>query len=161
METVVYDALAQKASVRFSTVEKPQVDASRLRVSSIIIVRKGEKVPESEQITGSPLYVGDMLLYPNLGTPLEHGVDTELGFYFTAYLAPRGEKPTANLELLQNAAPLARVDLQLAEPDAERRIQQVSRIPIDKLEPGTYELRVIVRQGTTNVGQSVPFRIAQ
>jgi VWFA-related protein len=161
METVVYDALAQKASVRFSTVEKFPVDVSKLRMSNVLLVRRGEKVPESERITGSPLYVGDTLLYPNLGLPLKKGVDKELGFYFTAYLPASGGDATANLELLQNAAPLTRVDLQLAAPDAERRIQQVSRIPIDQLAPGTYELRVIVRHAGLAVTQAVPFRVAQ
>jgi VWFA-related protein len=160
METVVYDALAQKASVRFATVEKPLVDGARLRMSNVMIVRKGEKVPASEKITGSPLYVGDTLLYPNLGVALKRGVDKELGFYFAAYLPDGDGEAKANLELLQNARPLARVDLELAAPDAERRIQQVSRIPIDQLTAGTYELRVIVRQGQTAVSQSTTFRVA-
>ena len=150
METIVYDALAQKASVRFATVEKPQVDASRLRMSSLMIVRRGEKVPESEKITGSPLYVGDTLLYPNLGLAAQarHRQGARLLLHGLSRRRRR-EAATANLELLQNAKPLARVDLQLAAPDAEHRIQQVSRIPIDQLTAGTYEVRVIVRQGTT------------
>jgi hypothetical protein len=160
METVVYDALAQKASVRFSTVEKPPVDESKLRMSNVLIVRKGEKVPESEKITGSPLYVGDTLLYPNLGQSLKKGSDKELGFYFAAYLGGDAGAPSADLELLQNAQPLARVNLELAAPDAERRIQQVSRIPIEGLNAGTYELRVIVRQGHNAVSQSAQFRVA-
>jgi hypothetical protein len=102
--------------------------------------------------------VGDTLLYPNLGIPLERDAEKELAFYFTAYLAGTGDA-VAHLELLQHAKPLARVDLQLAAPDAQRRIQQVSRIPIEQLVAGTYELRVVVREGTTSVSQSVPFRV--
>src|SRR5688500_15383333 len=159
METVVYDALAKKASVRFATVEKPPVDTTRLRMSNLVIVRRGEKVPESERITGSPLYVGDMLLYPNLGLPLKRG-EKELAFYFTAYVPAAGAgDAAASLELLQNAKPLAQVDLQVAAPDAQRRIQQVGRIPIEQLPAGTYELRVAVRQGTMSVSQAVPFRV--
>jgi len=160
METIVYDALAKKASVRFSTVVKPPVDTTRLRMSTVMIVRRGEKVPESEKITGSPLYVGDTLLYPNLGLPLTRGTDKELGFYFAAYVTPSGGDAKADLELLQNAKPLARVALELAAPDAEHRIQQVSRIPIEQLTAGTYELRVVVHQGDALVSQSVPFRVA-
>jgi VWFA-related protein len=159
METVVYDALAKKASVRFATVEKPAVDTARLRMSNLLIVRRGEKVPESERIIGSPLYVGDMLLYPNLGLPLKRG-EKELAFYFTAYLASAGAgDAAANLELLQNAKPLAQVDVPLAAPDAQGRIRQVGRIPIGQLTPGSYELRAAVRQGGTTVGQSVLFRV--
>ena len=159
METVVYDALTQKASVRFSTVEKPPVDESRSRMSTVVLVRKRREAPRRRE-PGSRLYVGDTLLYPNLGQPLTKGADKELGFYFAAYLGSDTTAPSANLELLQNAQPLARVNLELAPPDSERRIQQVSRIPTNQLNAGTYELRVTIRQGANTVSQSVPFRVA-
>jgi hypothetical protein len=104
--------------------------------------------------------VGDTLLYPNLGTPLTRGVDKELGFYFTAYVPTGGGKATATLELLQSAKPLARVPLTLGAPDAQGRIQQVSRIPIEALQGGSYELRVVVQQGAASVAQTVSFHVA-
>jgi VWFA-related protein len=159
METVVYDALSGKASVRFSTIQKPHVDPDQLRMSSLMIVRRGERVPEDERMPGSPLYVGDTLLYPNLGGALQKGEDAELPFYFTAYVPKKGGKASAELELLQNARSLARVPLQLDSPDSDGRVQQVSRIPISELEPGTYELRVTVRHGSAAVVDTALFRI--
>ncbi len=47
METVVYDSLAQKASVRFTTVEQPNEDAAKLRMSSLVLVSRGEHVDRS------------------------------------------------------------------------------------------------------------------
>jgi hypothetical protein len=35
----------------------------------------------------------------------------------------------------------------------------VSRIPIDGLAPGTYELRVTVKQGPQLASRSLPFRV--
>jgi VWFA-related protein len=160
METVVYDALAKKASVRFSTVEKPAVDTTRLRLSSLMLVQRGEKVPETERVATNPLYVGDTLLYPNLGAPLKRGLDKEVGFYFAAYVLASGGDAKAVLELLLNAKPLAQVPLDLAAPDAEHRIQQVSRIPIEQLAAGTYELRVTVHQGSTSASQTTSFRVS-
>ncbi len=161
METIVYDALSKKASVRYTTIEKTAVDPSKLRMSSLIVVRRGERIPPTEKSDNSPLYVGDTLVYPNLGTPLKRGADKELGFYFNVYL-PEGTTgdATADLELLQNAKPLARVPLDLAKPDATHRIQQVSRIPIEQLTAGTYEIRVTVHHGAVNLSQATPFRIA-
>ena len=159
MEVVAYDALAGTASVRYSTVEKPETAPDQLRMSSLVLIRRGEKVPESERMPGSPLYVGDTLVYPNLGTALQRGIDKELPFYFTAYLPPSGGGASATLELLHNAKALAKVPLELDKPDAERRIQQISRIPVESLEPGTYELRVTVRQGSTAVSHTAPFRV--
>jgi hypothetical protein len=123
-----------------------------------MIVRRGERVTAADRDPGNPLYVGDTLLYPNMGTPLKAGVDKELPFYFTIYLGP-GDDPKATLEVLQNARPLAKVPLGLDAPDEARRIQQVSRIPIDALTPGSYELRVTVRQGPAGISHTTPFRI--
>jgi hypothetical protein len=161
METVVYDALSGKASVRFSTIEKPHVNPDQLRMSSLMIVRRGERVPEDERMPGSPLYVGDTLLYPNLGAALQKGEDAELPFFFTAYVPKKGGRASAELELLQNARPLARVPLQLDSPGAEGRVQQVSRFPIAELKPGTYELRVTVRQGSSAVAETALFRVVE
>jgi hypothetical protein len=158
LEAIVYDALSKKASVRMATVESAATDADRLRLSSLMIVRRGEKVPDEDRDPGNPLYVRDTLLYPNMGTPLKAGVDKELPFYFTVYLGP-GDDPKATLEVLQNARPLAKVPLGLDAPDATRRIQQVSRIPIDALSPGSYELRVTVHQGGAGISHTTPFRI--
>ena len=47
METVVYDAPSGKSSVRLATVEVPKTDAGRLRMSSLVLINRGEKVPPS------------------------------------------------------------------------------------------------------------------
>jgi VWFA-related protein len=159
METIAYDAIGGTASVRFVTVEKPPVPADQLRMSSVVLIRRGEKVPAADRLPGSPLYVGDTLVYPNLGAALKHGVDKELPFYFTAYLPRSGGDASATLELLHNARAVAKVPLELDTPDAERRIQQLSRIPVEQLEPGTYELRVTVRQGSSAVSHTATFRV--
>ena len=159
MEAIAYDAIAGTASVRYATVEKPRVPVDELRMSTVVLIRRGEKVPLEDRIPGSPLYVGDILVYPNLGTALRHGVDKELPFYFTAYLPKSGGDARATLELLHNARPVAKVPLELDRPDAQRRIQQISRIPVEDLEPGTYELRVTVLQGGSAVSHTAPFRV--
>jgi hypothetical protein len=56
---------------------------------------------------------------------------------------------------------LARLPLELEHPDAERRIRQVGRLPIDQLAAGSYELRVVVHQGSTTVSRTSQFRIAE
>ncbi len=46
MEAIVYDAPSGKSSVRLSTVEVTRDAAAKLRVSSLVIVKRGEKVPD-------------------------------------------------------------------------------------------------------------------
>ena len=63
METIVYDNPTGKASVRYATVEVPKVDKDKLRMSSLVIVKRGEKVPDGEPKAG-PLFVKDVLIIP-------------------------------------------------------------------------------------------------
>lgn len=159
METVVHDALSGKATVRFNTVDVPETDASALRVSSLVAVRRAEKVPEAERIPGSPLYVGDQLLTPNLGEPLSKAAAQELPFYFIVYPGAGQGETSATLAILSSGTLLAEAPLQLAAPDARGRITQVSRIPLGSLPPGTYELRVSVKQGSRAAVQGLTFRL--
>ena len=49
--------------------------------------------------------------------------------------------------------------LQLDAPDAAGRIPHVSRLPLDPLAPGTYELRVRLRQGSSTALRTLQFRV--
>lgn len=158
MEAIVYDGPTSKASVRYATVEVPKVDPAKLRMSSLVIVKRSEKVGADEPKTG-PLFVKDVLLYPNLGEDISKG-NKEVGFFFTVYPGTAGTKPEAVLELIQNGQPLAQVPLPLDAPDASGRIQQVGRLPVDALAPGTYQLRAIVKQGSEQVFRSATLHIA-
>ena len=159
LETVVYDAVADKAAVRIATVDIGEAKPEALRVSSLVAVRRAEKVPEAQRVPGSPLYVGEQLLTPSMGEPFSKTLTKELPFYFVVYPA-KGGTPTATLSLLSAGKPLAEVPLELSAPDAKGRIPQVSRIPLDALQPGTYELRVAVKQGTQTAAQGLTFRLA-
>jgi hypothetical protein len=162
METVVYDALASKATVRIATVDVAEAKADALRLSSIVAVRRAEKVPAGQQVQGSPLYLGDQLLTPSMGEPFNKATTTELPFYFVVYPAKAGgAAPTATLSLLSSGKVLAEAPLQLAAADAKGRIAQVSRIPLAALQPGTYELRVAVKQGTQSAIHGLTFRLAE
>src|SRR6185503_5786034 len=100
METIVYDRPTSKASVRYATVEVPKVDPTRLRMSTMILVKRSEKVGADEPKTG-PLFVKDVLLYPNLGEEISTA-NKEVGFFFTVYPGAAATKPEAVLELMQN-----------------------------------------------------------
>ena len=159
METIVFDNPSGKASVRFSTVDVPKVDPSGLRMSSLILTDRVEKVPEKDRRKDNPLLIDDVLVYPNLGEPVSKKAK-ELGFYFTIYPA-RGAAPEAVLDLLNNGKAIGQLPLTLATADASGRIQQAGRLPIDQLEPGTYELRVIVKQGATQVARTTTFHLVE
>ena len=63
------------------------------------------------------------------------------------------------IELLQNGKPVAQLPMPVPPADANGRIQQLGRLPIDQLAPGTYELRAIAKQGDQQVARSTMLRI--
>jgi VWFA-related protein len=160
MEAIVYDAPSGKASVRFATVEVPPSDPASLRMSSLVLVRRGEKVPEKDRRTDNPLLVNDTVLYPNLGDPVSKAAK-EMGFYFAVYPGQGGAPLESVLLLLQNGNKVADLPIALGAPDRDGRIQQAGRLPIDRLSPGTYELQVAVKQGSRQVSRSTMLRIVE
>jgi hypothetical protein len=160
METVVHDAPSGKSSVRLSTVEVPETDAGRLRMSSLVLVNRGEKVPEKDRRTANPLLVKDVVLFPNLGEPVSK-VSKEVAFYFAVYPAPGAQVPESVIVLLQNGKPVAQFPMPLAATDPSGRIQQVGRLPLDQLAAGTYELQAVVKQGSERLFRSTMLRIVE
>jgi len=159
METVVYDNPSKKASVRYSTVEVPTIDPKRLRISSLVLVDRGEHVG-AEEPKESPLFVKDVLIYPNLTGEVSKSAK-ELGFFFTVYPSKTTSAPQAVLDVIQNGTRLAQLPLTLNAADRLGRIQQVGRLPLDAFAPGTYELRAIVKQGADQVYSSAVVRVSE
>jgi len=80
-------------------------------------------------------------------------------FFFVAYTTPGAGDTRATIELMRDGKRLAQTPLELARPDDTGRIEQVSRLPLDALAPGRYELHVQVTQGGRSVVRSMPFRV--
>jgi hypothetical protein len=146
--------------VRLSTVEVPKAEPDALRMSSLVVVKRTEKIPEKERRSDNPLLVKDLILYPNFGDAISKSAK-EVGFYFAAYLGKGGPAPESVLELLADGKALAQVPIALGPADASGRIQQVGRLPVDQQQPGTYEKRAIVKQGATQVARSAMLRIVE
>jgi hypothetical protein len=160
METVVHDAPSGKSSVRFSTVEVPRPVDGALRISSLVLVKRAERVSEGDRRADNPFLVKDLVLYPNLGDPIKKA-SKEAVFYFAVYPASSGPAPESRIELLRNGQLVARLPMPAGEADASGRMQQLGRLPIDQLEAGTYDLRAVVRQGNEQVARSTILRIVE
>lgn len=161
LEAIVYDTLSGSASARVATIEVPKPVEHALRVSSLMIVRRSEKVPEKERDSGNPFYYSDLLLYPSLGEPLRRSTDKELSFFVTVYPGRSSERLQATIELRQSGRSLGAIPTELPPPDASGRIQHVGRLPLEKFPPGSYELKITVKDGRTEQTRSTPFRVEQ
>ena len=157
VDAVAYDALSSKASVNSCVLEIPAASENDLRLSSVTIIRRAEQTAER---TDSPFLVGDQLMvYPNLGEPVRKSAK-QLGFYFNVYTAKGAtEAPKLTLEVLQNNKSVAKVPLKLGAPDAKGRIQYASALPLDSLNPGTYELKISVSDAKSAISRSAAFTV--
>ncbi len=158
VEAMVYDAKSRRSSARISTVTVPSPDAVHARISSVVIVRRAETVAAADRDAQNPLYVGDLLLYPDVGVPVRRHGDQDLAFFFTVYGTP-GAATDGRLELLSQGRVVSSTPLAPGHFDAEGRVPQLQRIPIDTLPVGVYELRVVVADRTGSDSKTAKFRI--
>src|SRR5262249_50747859 len=82
IESIVFDAAANRAGARTATRPVPPPPPSALGMSSLVLISGTEEGREGRLPAGSPLAVGRMLLYPNLGEPIVNAASRELPFYF-------------------------------------------------------------------------------
>ena len=89
VEAVVLDGVGNRASARVSTLEVARAADDRARLSSVVLVRRTERIPDAEQQADNPLHVGELLFYPNAGEPLSRSTDRELTVLLHALSASR------------------------------------------------------------------------
>jgi hypothetical protein len=95
-----------------------------------------------------------------MGDPIAKSAK-EVGFYFSVYPAAGQPEPVLMIHLLQNEKLIAQVPMNGAPADRAGRMQQLGRLPIDQLAPGTYELRAIAKQGSNQLFRSALLRIVE
>jgi VWFA-related protein len=160
MESIVLDAVANRGSARISTLTVPAADLSALGMSSLVLVTRAEETHlarPSGSMPSGPLYVGETLLYPNLGEPMRKSAG-DLSFYFTLYGDARAV--AASVQLLRNGQVLATAPLQLPAGTGSR-VQHVGRLPIGALPSGTYELRIQIAGGAHELSRTAYFTLVE
>jgi VWFA-related protein len=159
VESVVFDAIGARSSTRVSTLEVPP-ESRRLQMSSVVTVNRVERVAADAKDPANPLYVEDMLLYPNGSAPFSRAGHKELTFFYTVYPGSPARPLTAHVEVQRNGQVLAKLPVELAAPDDKGRVQQVGRLPLAPLAPGTYQLHVVVSDGGATLERTAYFQVA-
>jgi VWFA-related protein len=160
-EAVAYDAIAQTASIRTATFEVPKASPDALRISSLMVVGRAEKLTKEEQDGKSPLHYGEVMLYPNLGNPIRKSVAPVLGFFFSAYGKGAGPGQRATLEIQQGTKVLAKTSTELGAVDAQGRSLNAGVLPLNSLGPGDYTLKVSIANGQGVQSREAPFTVAE
>jgi hypothetical protein len=147
VEVIVHDNRKGAASVRTMPLPVPAAAAGRLRVGSLMVVARAEAAPPPPPDGRAGLLVsGGVQLYPNLGEPLPTGTEMT-ALFLRAQKAPGGPGVEATLDVLRGERVLTSAKLGALAPDATGRVDLLSRVPVAKLQPGKYDLRVTLRDG--------------
>jgi hypothetical protein len=160
VESIAFDALAGNGSARVSTLTVPVAESQALGLSSVVVVDHVEQMAgASSDRTGraAPFFVGQLLVYPNIGDPVMKTTTKDLPFFFTIYRNATGPL-TATAQLLRDGGVVAEAPLEIAA-STEPRIQQLARLPVSGLAPGTYQLRIIVASGPQRVAETAYFTL--
>ena len=161
LEAAAHDAVGEHASVRRTTVVVPPSPEDGIRLSSLVLLQRVEKLGPSEVGGDNPLYYGETIVYPNMGEPYRKSLTPTLGFYFTAYGGGGGIPGTATIELLQGEQVLAKLPTPLPQADASGRLQHAASLPLQNLPPGEYGLRIVLESGSASHARQARFVVAE
>ncbi|MCM3869526.1 MAG: VWA domain-containing protein [Pyrinomonadaceae bacterium] len=159
LETIAYDAPTGRASVRTGTIEVSASDEGKLRLSDVIILKRAEPANVANEKQSNPFHVDNMIVSPNLGEPIPRSLK-QVPFFFTVYTTPGSStQPKLTIELRQQGRTLVQIPADLPKVDTLGRIQYLAGVPLEKIPPGSYELRITVNDETTSVARSGYFTI--
>ncbi len=160
IEAVAYDAPTGKSSVRTTSLEVPETDEAKLRLSSLTLLKRADRLTAEEQKKDHPLHFGEVVVYPNLGEPLRKSAIKQLAFFFTAWPAKGStEKLKLTVEVIQNGRSLAQIPAELPAADEQGRVRYASALPLDNFQPGKYELKVTVKDAQSGLSRATPFAV--
>ena len=158
VQLIAYDASTGGVNVSATPLEIGTSDETKPRLSSVAVLKRAERLTPEEQKRDQPLRFGELLVYPNLGEPIDPKTAKQLAYFFTAWPAKGATKPMqVTLEILQNKRPVGKTSGELPPPDERGQIKYASAFPLDKFQPGTFELKVTVSDGVNSVSRSASF----
>lgn len=158
VQLIAYDASTGGVSVSATPLEIANVDETKPRLSSVAVLKRAERLTPEEQKRDQPLRFGELLVYPNLGEQVDRNVAKQLAYFFTAWPPKGATKPMqVTLEILQNNRPVGKTSGELPPADERGQIKYASAFPLDKFQPGTFELKVTVSDGVNSVSRSTSF----
>lgn len=158
LEAVVHDALGRRAGVTRQAFQVPTQDQG-IRMSSLVVAARAERVPDGQADPGNPLYWGSILLYPSLGEAFKASAGAKLTFAFRVSATPATHLAAA-LQLRSNDATLWEAPLKLPPPDRDGVIGYLGQLPLS-LPVGNYTLRATMIAAEQTQWSEAPFVVSQ
>jgi VWFA-related protein len=158
LETAVLDGQGTRISARKLSLTIPATTTA-LGLSSVTFVRDTKDKQATDQDT-DPMLVGTKVISPSVHPVVSKSTGADLPLYMVIY-PDKGlsAEPQLVMEFSRDGQVLGRGPAQLGKPDQQGRIPFVASIPLARLEPGEFTLRMIVTQGTETAEETASFTL--
>lgn len=160
----VMEAVAQDQGAHRFSAGRLQFEVPRRRgvaLSSVIVVKRTEKVEKELQNPADPLQFQGVRIVPSLGEPVLKTPGNKLMLYMVIYPDPQlPYEPRLGLEFSQNGVVIGATQPQLPGRDDRGNIPFVIRFPVDLFQPGGYEVRAVAQQGDSTAEARASFTVA-
>jgi VWFA-related protein len=158
LETALSDKAGKKSSARKSVFVVPKAGVT-LGLSSVTLVRTIRDKNENSS-SQDPFLIAGKLVTPSISPSFKKASTTGLSFYFVVYPdKAESSKPELSMQFSRDGEPLGGGSPALTDPDAAGRIQYIATVPIDKMQPGNYQVVFRARQGAEVAQESVTFSL--
>lgn len=151
LETAVLDRESNRASARKTVL---LIGEGRENLVSSIMLVRGIEALKSQRNPSDPLQFDGGKLTPELSDTLKTGGNT--GLFFVIYPKSKDDKPQVTLEFEKDGKLIARTTPEMPAVDA---LGTIPYIATAKLEPGSYDVRAVVRAGGVATERRLSFTI--
>ena len=140
LTTAVRDTRTGRVSASRRALDVPDA-AAGAALSSLVLIDRGEAIPDAEALAPNPLQMQGVRFLPSLRTHIPEGT-RELPFLVRVYGAPGAAVPLLALEVRQGERTAVRAIPTLPAADEAGRRTLLGSLPTATLAPGRYEVRV-------------------
>jgi hypothetical protein len=163
LEAAVMDKKDNKIGVSKSTLTVPAPNP-KLAISDLMIVHKTDQVkdPDPKDPFTYPAGQGYPAgkVTPTLDNKLQGGPGHMLPFYFNVYTDTSvKDAPEATMGFYKDGQFLGSAPIALPAATADGRIAYVAALPGDAFKPGSYQIKLDVKQGSATAEQAVDFQV--
>jgi VWFA-related protein len=157
LEAAVMDRKGNKIGVKKSPLEVPG-PTDKLAISDVVVVLRTDQIKDTPIL--DPFYLPGGKVTPTLSTTLKGGAGSILPFYFTVYPdAAMKDAPNLTMGFYRDGQYLGSAEAPLPPVGKDGRIPYIANLPADKFTPGSYEIRLSVKQGADDAEQKVDFQV--
>lgn len=161
LEAVAHDQAASKFTAQRIRFEVPE-PAAGVRLSSVVVVKRGEEVDEKQVSADDPLYFQNTKIVPGLGEPVVKSDDNKLVLFMTIYPDPSlAFEPKLGLEFSHEGKVLGATQPELPDRDEQGRIPFFITFPMKLFPPGSHRVRAVVQQGNSFDESAAEFIVTQ